>query len=956
MTWLEHHAKSLELNRSMKHTSRSDAKPKPERRSNPQPILAVQGVKPQVTFRDQRERSPARKLIIKGRSSAQQQRRELGRARSPSPHPEHRSRSPSPAYNRKTPGQWTMSPRTTTKTCAACQSTAHLIQHCPEFTAYSVSARKDWIRSNNRCYNCLGNHPVKECTSKFTCSKCQRRHHTLIHTDPTVSHILMHSKLNRTATTDDGERGIYPTELVTPTNGQHQAIDLVRCLLDSGADQCFISSAAARRAGLSIIGKPRNFTVAGGRSTSSLGYVTIHLRTRFHAQAKEFRIIACVLSQLTSTTPLEPFDTDKWDHLKGLPLADPDYNNPDEIDILLGTSFVDKIMRGRKIEGEEGTPSAYLTEFGYVIQGSMTVPSEGCITHLNTTRTVQRELEENRLPHNSTKESRHIPPHQRPTDAPPDFHLQRFWETEEPPIQVPLTPMDEFCEDHYQTTTVRLPNGQYQIRWPFIAEPELLGSSYQMAHSRWLSMERRLATDPALSQDYHKQFEDLIQSGQLEPIPADEFYKRPHFWTPHHCVFKPSSTTTKMRIVFDASAKTSSGKSLNSILAPGPELQDSLFSHLLRFRFRAIAFTADIAKMYNQILVHPIDRDFSRVIYRRDPSGPVCHYRITSIPFGTTPAPYVAKRTLRQLAEDEKHNLPMASRVLKKALFMDDLIHSVDTARDAILLRRELITILVLAKMTLRKWSSNSPELLSTLPEDMRETQLPLNFDVTATVGTLGLTWHPATDNFQYKVTLTPRTVHTKRSVLSDISKIFDPLGLLAPIIVTAKIFMQKIWAHELGWDDALPDHLHEQWMQYSNTLPDVENIRIPRWLGFAYPPYDVAGKSTPSHAELHGFCDASENAFAAAIYLRTEHPDHGINVRLVASKSRVAPLKTSTIPRLELQGAVLLTELMVHLKKEYKMGGHSIYYWTDSTIVLHWLNSHPSKWKIFVAHRVAQI
>lgn len=167
---------------------------------------------------------------------------------------------------------------------------------------------------------------------------------------------------------------------------------------------------------------------------------------------------------------------------------------------------------------------------------------------------------------------------------------------------------------------------------------------------------------------------------------------------------------------------------------------------------------------------------------------------------------------------------------------------------------------------------------------------------------------------------------------------------------------MQKIWAHELGWDDALPDHLHEQWMQYSNTLPDVENIRIPRWLGFAYPPYDVAGKSTPSHAELHGFCDASENAFAAAIYLRTEHPDHGINVRLVASKSRVAPLKTSTIPRLELQGAVLLTELMVHLKKEYKMGGHSIYYWTDSTIVLHWLNSHPSKWKIFVAHRVAQI
>jgi len=194
--------------------------------------------------------------------------------------------------------------------------------------------------------------------------------------------------------------------------------------------------------------------------------------------------------------------------------------------------------------------------------------------------------------------------------------------------------MEQQCEDHFPQYTIRLADGRFQVKRLFIAQPTLLGASYKAVLSRCMSMEQKFVQDPVLAAEYHGQIEVYLKHGQLEPILPPEMFIIPHYWIPHHACFKPSSINTKIRIVFDASARTTSRKSVNNLLAPGPTIALLLFPQLLRFRHKAIAMTADIAGMYRQIYVNPTERDFARIIWRKSPTDPIKHFWHISIPFG----------------------------------------------------------------------------------------------------------------------------------------------------------------------------------------------------------------------------------------------------------------------------------------------------------------------------------
>lgn len=393
-----------------------------------------------------------------------------------------------------------------------------------------------------------------------------------------------------------------------------------------------------------------------------------------------------------------------------------------------------------------------------------------------------------------------------------------------------------------------------------------------------------------------------------------------------------------MRVVFGGSAKTTTGISLNDALLVGPTIQADLFSLLIRFRQHPIVITGGIEKMYRQFLVRKEDRKYQRIIWNNQ------IYELNRVTFGLAAAPFLAIRCLHQLAIDEGSNYPVASSVLKEDFYVDDVLTGARTIDEAINIRKQLTEILSKAKLTIRQWASNEPAVLHGLSEKSINQHLQLGD--TTTLKKLGIAWDAKKDTITY--TVHPKDLHkiTKRTILAETAKIFDPLDLLAPVIIVAKMIMQKLWSLKVDWDESLPQNIHSEWLNFYNELRLLNSLTFQRTII----------KTDVQKIELHGFADASERAYGACLYLRTINRQGQIYVMLLCSKSRVAPLKTMTIPRLELCAAQLLALLSKTTIAALKIRIDSIYLWTDSSIILHWLNTSPNQLKTFVANRVCDI
>jgi hypothetical protein len=359
-----------------------------------------------------------------------------------------------------------------------------------------------------------------------------------------------------------------------------------------------------------------------------------------------------------------------------------------------------------------------------------------------------------------------------------------------------------------------------------------------------------------------------------------------------------------------------------------------LYSILLRFREHKVAFTADISQMYRQIQIQPQYYDYQRFVWRFDEISEIQTYRLKTVTFGVSSAPYLAIRTLHQLASDERHNFPNAYDHIMKNMYVDDLLSGSDNTENALKLKTEISECLARGTFSLRKWASNEKSLL---PNSVVHTS-EINLDKEGISKTLGIIWNCNSDHIQYRIKLRDvNVVKTKRVVLSLTAQLFDPLGLIAPVVVTAKIFLQKLWTAKLEWDEKLPNYLENQWDTFVKTLSDLNDVIIPRC---------VIGVQTPTQVELHGFCDSSQLAYGASIFVKSFNKNGDIQVRLLTAKSRVAPIKTQTLPRLELCGAVLVSELMTEVKKSLNCEIDNEFYYTDSTIVLSWLAASPNTYE----------
>ncbi|XP_062538364.1 uncharacterized protein LOC134206653 [Armigeres subalbatus] len=458
-----------------------------------------------------------------------------------------------------------------------------------------------------------------------------------------------------------------------------------------------------------------------------------------------------------------------------------------------------------------------------------------------------------------------------------------------------------------------------------------------------------------IAQTLWKKMADYLNNGYIRKLSDEELRQSfPRLWyLPVFPVSNPNKPA-KVRIVRDTAAKAF-GTSLNSVLLKGSDHLSSLFTIFIRFREHHIALTGDIREMFHQVLIRSEDQQCQR-FYWRDESGTIAIYVMCVMTFGACCSPSSAHYVMTSNAKRFTQDYPAAVEVIKKQHYVDDMLVSVETEEQAINLAQDVKFVHSQGGFEIRNWTSNSQRVLKTLRgSNVEEKNLNLCLEM-ETEKVLGMWWSTADDAFTFKINwnrydrdLWRGSIHpTKREVLRVLMTIFDPLGLIAPLLMFLKILLQEIWRSGIQWDEKIDNNTFAKWRSWLQILPQVEQVQIPRC-------FLSRSEYGYNNAQLHTFVDSSENGMAAACYLRIIQ-NESVQCCLIAAKTRVAPLKYLSIPRLELMAAVIGTRLSQAVLNSLSFTVTKRIYHTDSRDVICWINSDHRRYTPFVACRVSEI
>ena len=683
--------------------------------------------------------------------------------------------------------------------CNLCNGEKHPLFQCPNFNSMNISQRGEHIRNFRLCYNCLApGHKTVDCRSLARCRSCGGRHHNLVHREqgappPTnVATVNCNSMSSKSASPIPSFLTMTSQVLVKGPGGRQM---VARALLDTGATMSMVSSRVARTLQLPHQG-PR-VTITGLKDmTDNDSHPLVKLALcPVHPDKPVISMLAASVPKVAGDLPLQGAASVKdLDHIKPLKLADPTFHLPGKIDVLLGSNVMQHILLTEARSGLNDEPQARETVFGWAILGQFTPNSEKPLISAH-----QSNVEES------------------------DALLSRFWDAEENLTRVSLlTNEEEAVQAHFAANHVYVdPPGHYQVALPRKPDHPALGSSRPQAVQRVLANERAVIRKGNWEafQTVVKEYLDL---GHAELVPTQALTPDvEQYYLPMHSVTKESSTSTKLRVVFDASAHTSNHHSLNDILMTGPTLYPTLDTILMRFRIHQVAISADIGKMYRMVRLVPRDRDLHRFFWREQPTGPLIDYRMTRVTFGVSSSPYLAIKALQQTAADFGHMYPKASPLVLSSFYVDDLLTGADTPEQAVQLYEELRALLLKGGFDLRKWRSSSEATLKAIEPSLRE-KVPvkdLTDTKTAHPKALGVEWDSTQDTMATSLTLPDKYASTKRGVISDVARTFDVLGWLGPTMIQMKILYQQLWQLKLAWDDEIPPEYVTQHESSSHSL-----------------------------------------------------------------------------------------------------------------------------------------
>ncbi|KAL8598023.1 hypothetical protein ACOMHN_011448 [Nucella lapillus] len=869
-------------------------------------------------------------------------------------------------------------------TCLFCKN-AHYVPECKKFAAIPYMKRKEFVMKQRLCFKCLRPfHRARDCKKTVTCNECKGNHITSMH-DPDFKprskqppgndqQPEQNVSTNVNSAASVGQQGVesnastktvlktehlkeqpvaarlyslyIPVYVSARSNPERE--ELVYAMLDTMSDTSFVLGTVAEKLDLD---KREAFLTLSTLTTTKQTtrcFAFSNLRVRAY-NAKDFIDIPTAYSQEEICVDKGQIPT--CENVKNIShlshLSDqfqPLLNVP--IGLLLGVN-VSEALRPLQIEyGKPGLPFAQRTRLGWSILGEMPV------NHSNNEhdpvaqvlRVKKEETDRSLLPHGSMGF--------RTKDATNEQLIKMMEQDFTCPNEQPLSQ-----EDHrfmkILTENIKInDDGHYELPLPFKQDEPRLPNNRHVALRRLMSLKRRFQKDDIHFQLYKTFVQEMIERGDAEIIPNDEPQRNSTWYIPHHGVYNPNKPG-KVRVVFDCAARCQ-GTCLNDHLLTGPDLMNSLIGVLCRFRLKPVAISCDVKRMFHQFHVAPQHRDYLRFLWwpDNDLNAEPKDYRMKVHLFGAASSPGCANFSLKQLARANAHLNPQASEFIQRDFYVDDGLHSSDNVPEAIQVLEGARQICRKGNLRLHKLASSDPKVLTSFPpsevvqsahvaKDLEEKESSME-------RALGVRWTLETDSLHFFSNPNKKPL-TKRGILSTVASIFDPLGLISPITLKGRMILQEACRSDLGWDQTLPARLVERWSEWLCDIGALSTICIPR--------YYFSGSVLPWHlVEFHHFADASTVGYGECSYLRILDDKGKPYCAVVMAKSKVAPIRPVTVPRLELQAAVLSVKIAQFLQEEFEGLNAQHHFWSDSKIVLGYLYNKTKKFHTFVANRVQQI
>ncbi|XP_053710099.1 uncharacterized protein LOC128752671 [Synchiropus splendidus] len=839
--------------------------------------------------------------------------------------------------------------KTQTKTkayCAYCESKEHYFSQCSDVAKLSKDQLKEWIQANNRCWRCARQHQAAQCTLKKACNICQKKHLLALHEINTRAtsgsmNTAVREEACLTSSTSDalyldrhgtGNRVLLKVVPVLVQYGKRTLETFA--ILDDGSERTMLLPAAAKF--LDMKGLPEDLPLRTVRQDIQVLHghkVSFSVSPATNPENRYNIAGAFTASRLSLAQHSYPVDRlqRRFRHLRGLPIPALKGAQPS---LLIGSDQPHLITPVEPVRlGPPGGPAAIHTRLGWTLQGP--VRSTGRLTDETQCLFISSPSTGDQL----------------------FKHVKRLWEIDTVPYrnekEATRSKQDKLAVAVLETKTARTKvDGISRYATPLLRHPNMpqLRAPTDSVMPLLRSTERRLRKNPIQAKAYKVEMQRLIDSGTVQEVAPETIPPKECWYIPHHLV----SHNGKNRLVFNCSHQYL-GQTLNQYLLPGPTLGASLLGVLLRFREYPVAVSGDIKGMFHQVRLLPEDRPLLRFLWRDlngDEAPKVYEWQV--LPFGTTCSPCCATYALQSHVAANSQPGDKLRFSVEKCFYVDNCLQSVRTPDEAKLLVDQLRELLAPAGFDLRQWACNNPDALSHLPHEARSESLDLwlvQDKSNPLESTLGLSWNWSTDTLSYKHRPVTYEIPTLRNIYRVLASQYDPLGLLLPFSTRAKLIIRQLWDQQRSWDDPnLPPELLQAWSNWEAELQSLPHLSFPR----PYMPKDIQLEGA-TH-EIHIFADASEQVYGAVAYLRTQSPSVGTCLSFIMARSRVAPKRIQSIPRLELCAALVGAKLAYLIEKELTLNLDRIVLWSDSTTVLTWLQSQSCRYKVFVGVRVAEI
>ena len=820
--------------------------------------------------------------------------------------------------------------------CIFCDKFGHISHNCRNKP--SPDECFEIIKNQNRCLNCLKvGHRASKCFQASICKCSGKQKHNPSICKKGINVLVVIPK----------QYGMIflPTVWATVRNRQTGENIKARILVDTGAHNSYATLDVARDLKCEILEERElHLNTFGSQVVKKIKSPVIEVEI----VSRDGPITLQLLTQGFLCNPIEGHELSA-DHswkLREYLLADPEAVKAKElkIDIIVGLDQMWQIV-GNQMEDSGFGPRLLKSKVGWILAGSVAGKEQrgggAYVCHSLFLNSV-------------------------PDSCKCDLYssLAKFWELDSIGIKQDkeISPVLE----HAKQTIKFLPvQKRFEASLPWKGGgKDILPVNYNQSKNRLRTLQIKFQ-NPKFK-DFTRQYKEIIESqiaeGILEPVDNSKevnflntssyckgdkvlsatvetsaLGSQAKYYIPHHGVIKKG--TNKLRVVLDASARSGPGcLSLNDCLHSGPNLFTELTEILLRFRMHNVVLVSDITKAFLQISINPYDRDALRILWPEEDS--IKEYRYTRLPFGLVSSAFILTNTLQAHLQNSLADQPQLLDLLLKSWYMDDFMGGGVDDREVLNLREQVEGLLAEANMPMHDWNSNSKAVREACGNTAEGGQ-----------SVLGIQWSNITDTLNINIGRVleglPNTC-TKRDLLGVYSKVFDPPGFLAPFTLLPKILFQKLCHKKGGWRDELPIDIAKEWEMWKSQLKDVEKVEINR---------QVVLKDY-TDLELHGFCDASPQAYAVCIYIRSSNGKEFDSNFLIA-KSRLAPDKSHklTMPRLELMGALLLSRLMSAVVKFLSnVNFKQLFYYTDSKNVLYWIQSSSSMWSVFVCNRIREI